>query len=201
VFQVIVDWVSGSEWSYLIVLGVALLDAFIPVVPSETVAISAGVLAASGDLNVGLVIVAASAGACAGDNVSFGIGTWVGEHTLKRWFGAGKAHRRLLWAEKQLDERGGYLIVIARFIPGGRTATTFVCGYLPTFRWRRFIVFDVLAAAIWGSYTGLLGYFGGKSFEEAPWKGLLLAFAIASGIAVSVEIARHVRQRRRMRVT
>ncbi len=65
----------------------------------------------------------------------------------------------------------------------------------------RFIVFDVLAAAIWGSYTGLLGYFGGKRFEEAPWKGLLVAFAIASGIAVGVEIARHLRQRRRMRVT
>ena len=195
-FQVIVDWVSGSEWSYLIVLGVALLDAFIPVVPSETVAISAGVLAASGDLNVGLVIVAAAAGACAGDNVSFGIGTWVGEHTLKRWFGAGKAHRRLLWAEKQLDERGGYLIVIARFIPGGRTAVTFASGYTHGMTWRRFIVADVVAGVIWGSYAALLGYVGGKQFEDDPWKGLLLAFVVAVGIAFTVEAVRWLRNRR-----
>jgi membrane-associated protein len=32
------------------------------------------------------------------------------------------------WAEKQLDKRGGAIIVVARFVPGGRTATTFVAG-------------------------------------------------------------------------
>ena len=74
-----------------------------------------------------------------------------------------------------LEERGGYLIVIARFIPGGRTAATFAAGSLD-WPWRRFIVFDVAAGAIWGSYAGLLGYFGGKTFKDSPFKGFLVAF-------------------------
>ena len=41
---------------------------------------------------------------------------------------------------------------------------------------------------LWASYAALLGYFGGKQFEDAPWKGLLLAFAIAVSIAGRVEL-------------
>jgi membrane-associated protein len=52
---------------------------------------------------------------------------------------------------------------------------------------------------IWGAYTVLLGYFGGRSFEEAPWKGLLLAFGIAVAVTVVVEVVRHVRHRRAKR--
>ena len=68
-----------------------------------------------------------------------------------------------------LDERGAYIIIIARFIPGGRIAVTFSSGYIPTFPWRRFIVYDVAAGCIWASYAALLGYFGGKTFENHPF--------------------------------
>jgi membrane-associated protein len=195
VFDRIVDAVSGAWWSYPVIFAIAMLDAFFPIVPSETVAITGGVLAGAGDLNLFLVILAASTGAIVGDNISFFIGKWVGEHTIKRWFRSEKAHRRLEWAERQIGERGGYLIVIARFIPGGRTAVTFACGYLETMPWRRFIVFDVIAGVIWGCYTVLLGYVGGREFEEEPWKGLLLAFAVAVLFAFGVEAVRHLRRR------
>ena len=42
----------------------------------------------------------------------------------------------------------------------------------------------------------LLGYLGGKAFEEHPWKGLLLAFGIAVAITGGVEGVRHFRRRR-----
>ena len=61
--------------------------------------------------------------------------------------------------------------------------------------WHRFIRFDVLAGVIWGAYTVLLGYFGGRTFEEQPWKGLLLAFAIALAVTGVVEAVRHLRRR------
>ncbi len=80
-----------------------------------------------------------------------------------------------------MQERGGYLIVVARFIPGGRTAVTLAAGILEM-PWRKFIPFDLAAGFIWGSYAALVGYFGGKAFEEEPWKGLVLALAIAFGI-------------------
>jgi membrane protein DedA with SNARE-associated domain len=94
-------------------------------------------------------------------------------------------------------QRGTYLIIVARFIPGGRTATTFSAGYIQAFPYRRFIRADILAGFIWGTYASCLGYFGGKTFEEQPWKGLILAFVVAVGLAATVEFVRHRRERRK----
>jgi membrane-associated protein len=192
-FQSIVDTISGSEWSYAIVFGVALLDAFFPLVPSETTVIAAGVLAAHGDLRIELVLIAAAAGAIVGDNVTFWLGKTLGERVAEKIF-RGARRRHLDRAHKMVEERGGYLVVIARFIPAGRTAVTFACGSLD-WAWIRFIKFDVIAGVIWGSYASLLGYFGGKTFEDSPFKGFLVAFAVAIGITCGVEIVRWIRKR------
>jgi membrane-associated protein len=197
VFESLVDLVSGAWWTYPLVFGVALLDAFFPLVPGETVAITAGVLAGSGKLSLPLCVLAAGGGAFVGDNVSYGIGTWLGEHTVKRLVRGEKARRGFEWAERMLAERGTYLVVVARFIPGGRTATTFAAGYVHSFSWRRFVVADAIAGAVWGNYTVLLGYLGGKAFEDHPWKGLLIAFGIALAITGGVEAVRHLRRRGR----
>lgn len=194
-FESIVDAVSGSNWSYVIVFAVAAIDAFFPAVPSEATAIAAGVVAGSGGLNVELTILAAATGAFVGDNISFGLGHFLGARVERRFFSSEKAQKRLQWAQRTLDERGPYLIVVARFIPGGRTVTTFTAGFVETFAWRRFLVFDAIACAIWGTYTVLLGYFGGRTFEEEPWKGLLLAFAIALVVTAVIEVVRHLRRR------
>ena len=195
-FDQITEWVSGAWWSYLVIFGVAAVDAFFPLVPSETVVILGGNLSASGDLSLPLVIVAAAAGAVVGDNICFGIGNLVGERTVKRWFRGEKSQQRLKWAERMLDERGAYIIIIGRFIPGGRTAVTFSAGYIPTFPWRRFIVYDIAAGCIWASYAALLGYFGGKTFENHPFVGLLIALGVALSLGLAVEAVRHYRQRR-----
>ncbi len=193
VFHSIVNAVSGSAWSYAIVFGVSALDAFFPLVPSETTVIAAGVLAANGDLRIELIIPAAAVGAICGDNVSFWVGRTLGERIADRLF-AGDRRRHLDRAHRLLEERGGYLIVIARFIPGGRTAATFAAGSLQ-WAWIRFIKFDVAAGAIWGSYAGLLGYFGGKTFKDSPFKGFLVAFGIALTITFGVEVVRWARKR------
>ena len=62
---------------------------------------------------------------------------------------------------------------------------TFASGYTHGMTWRRFIVADVCAGLLWGTYAAMLGYLGGKTFEDAPWKGLLLGFVIAI-VAVAV---------------
>ena len=89
------------------------------------------------------------------------------------------------------------MILVARFIPGGRTAVTFTAGFVETYPWPRFLLFDVIAGVTWGFYCVLLGYFGGETFEEEPWKGLLLAFGIALAITAIVELVRYLRHRRR----
>jgi membrane-associated protein len=196
-FDQFVDWVSGSKWSYAAIFAVSMLDAFFPVVPSETAVITGGVLASSGDLSLPFVILAASTGAFVGDNISYWLGTWLGERTIKRVFRGEKSRKGFEWAEGQLEARGFYLIIIARFIPGGRTAVTFSSGYTHAMTYRRFVVADAVAATVWGCYAALLGYIGGTQFEEDPWKGLLLAFFVAIALAGIVELVRHRRERRR----
>ena len=195
-FESIVDAVSGSDWSYLIVFAVAMIDAFFPIVPSEATAIAAGVVAGAGGLAVEVLILAAALGAIVGDNICFAVGHFLGKRVEPLLLEREVAEAAAVGA-KTLDERGGYLIVVARFIPGGRTVTTFTAGFVETFPWRRFLFFDVIAGLIWGTYTVLLGYFGGKTFEEEPWKGLLLAFGIALAVTAAVEVVRYLRHRRR----
>ena len=196
-FNQISDWVSGNSWSYLVIFTVAVVDAFFPLVPSETTLVIGGSFAAAGDLSLPLVILAGAAGAVVGDNISYGIGTVVGERTVKRWFSGEKAHKRFEWAERTLDERGAYIIIVARFIPGGRTAVTFSAGYVHSLRWRRFIVYDVVAGLVWATYGALLGYFGGKTFEDHPLLGVGFALGIALSLGLLVEAVRHYRQRRK----
>ena len=97
---VIVDAVSGSNWSYLIVFVVAMLDAFFPIVPSEATAIAAGVVAGTGDLRVEIVILAASLGAILGDNISFALGHFFGARVERRFFKGEKSQKRLQWAQQ-----------------------------------------------------------------------------------------------------
>lgn len=196
-FDQFTEWVSGAWWSYPLIFAVSMIDAFFPVVPSESVVITAGNLASHGDLWLLGVIAAAAGGAIVGDNISYAIGKYAGEHTVKRLFRSDKARRGFEWAEQQLERRGFYIIVIARFIPGGRTAVTFSSGYTHAMPWRRFIVADVCAGLIWGTYAAMLGYVGGKTFEDQPWKGLFLGFLIAIAVAGGVEAIRWYLGRRR----
>jgi membrane-associated protein len=188
--------VSGEWWSYLLIFGLAYLDVLFPLVPSETTVITAGVLSSTGDTHLSLVILSGAAGAIAGDNTAYFLGRRFETPLRRRFFSGEKAQERIAWAERQINERGGQLIIIGRFIPGGRTVVAFSSGWLEM-RWRRFFAFDVIAGFVWAGYAALLGYFGGKAFERAPWKGLLLAFGIALAVTGAVEAVRWLRRRRR----
>jgi membrane protein DedA with SNARE-associated domain len=195
-FDRLTELVSGEWWSYLVIFAVAYLDVIIPLVPSETLVVTAGVIASSGDLHLPLVILCGALGAFLGDNTVYFIGRHWGDPVKRRFFSSKKAGERLDWADRQLDERGGELIVVGRFIPGGRTAVCLSAGGLGM-TWRRFATFDAIAAVVWASYAALLGYVGGKQFEEAPWKGLALALLIAFSIAGGVELVRWLMRRRK----
>ena len=185
---------NASGWAYLIVALLAYFDALVPVVPSETSVITAGVVASTGDLSLAPIVAAAASGAFLGDNTAYFIGTRFGSRIEERFFSGEKARKRTEWAQQQVSERGGELIVIGRFIPGGRTAVTLSAGTLG-YPWRRFVIFDAVAALGWALYASLLGYFGGHAFEAAPWKGLLLALGIAFAVAGGIEIVRYLKRR------
>ncbi len=187
---------NASGWAYAVVFLLALLDAILPVVPSETAVITGGVVAATGRLSLPLLVVFAAAGAVAGDNIAYLIGWRFGGPVTRRFFQSGKAQHRIAWTRRQLRERGGQLIMIGRFIPGGRTAVTLAAGML-RYRWWRFLAFDAIAGMAWALYAALLGYFGGRAFEHAAWKGLLLALGVGFAIGGVTEAVRWVLRQRR----
>jgi membrane protein DedA with SNARE-associated domain len=196
VFNQLVDAMSGAWWTYLLVAAVCLLDAVLPIVPSETMVITGGVLASRGDLNVVLIIVAGALGAFLGDNTAYGLGRRFGDAVIRLVIRGERGKRSLEWAKRMLDERGGTLIAVARFIPGGRTATTFTSG-TTHFPYLRFLPAAAVGGVAWAAYNGLLGFAGGSTFKNQSWKGLLLAFGIAAVVTAIVEVVRWLRSRRR----
>jgi membrane-associated protein len=199
VFNQLLDLVSNaSGWAYLVLFLFAALDVLIPIVPSETAVITAGVVASTGGLSLPIVIVAAACGASLGDNIAYWIGRRYGARLQEGPLKGEKWQKRIAWGEQQLNERGAELIAVGRFIPGGRTAVTLSAGTLH-YPWPRFFVVDAAAAVGWASFAALLGYIGGASFEDAPWKGLVLALAISFSIAGGIELVRWLQKRRKGR--
>lgn len=158
---------NASGWAYAVVFLLALLDAVVPVVSSETAVITAGVVAASDHLSLLLIVVSAAAGAVAGDNIGYLVGRRFGPAVTSRFFRGEKARQRLSWARRQLGERGGQLILVGRFIPCGRTVVTLSVGMLH-FRWLRFLAFDAVAALVWALYAAFLGTSAGGRSRTRP---------------------------------
>ncbi|WBQ01861.1 DedA family protein [Kribbella sp. CA-293567] len=186
----------SSWWIYLALFGFAALDGFFPAIPSETLVVTAGVFAATGEPNLYVVIAMAAAGAFLGDHVSYALGRGAGGRMLDRLEPGTKRHKMSLWARKALEERGGLVLIVARYVPGGRTAVTLTMGAV-RYPLRSFSFFAGLAAVSWGLYCSLVGYLGGKAFEDNPLKGVALGIGLALGVTLIVEVVRHQRAKRR----
>jgi membrane-associated protein len=195
VFNWLTTEVSSSPVSYLVVLVSTALDVLLPLIPSETIVIGASVLAAQGGLLIFLVVPAAALGAFLGDNVAYFLGRLVGWPVVNRLFKGEKAKARLRWAEGAIQRRGVALIVIGRFIPGGRSATTIAAGTLGL-AYRRFLPADAIAAVAWALYISMLGYVGGETFEHNVWLPMLIALGVALLVASAVEAWRRLQRRR-----
>ena len=185
---------SSSPWFYLVIFAIAIMDSVFPVVPSETMVIIGGVSAGLHELGWPFVILAAASGAFIGDNMSYFIGHFFSERLQARYQRTEKGRKRLEWAHEQIRERGGELLVTARFIPGGRTIVTLSCGITDQER-RWFMSWAGTAALVWAAYATLLGFIGGRSFQDNHTKAFLVAFAIAISATLVLELIRHFRKR------
>lgn len=187
----------GSVLSYVIAFGLPALDALIFVLPAEAAVIALGVATAgSTDPRIGVLVVLAAAGAFLGDNCAYVLGRRLGPAISKRVFAGSRGARRRAWAERSLNRFGAAIIVVCRFIPGGRTAVTLTCGMIG-YPVRRFVPATALAGALWASYAFFIGRLGGTALSGKPWAGLLLALGLVSLITLLVEVGRRCWQWRK----
>lgn len=158
------DALSGPLQDYglwAIIVLVFFEDFGVPM-PGETILIAGAVYAGSGGLNVVAVGVAGFAAAVVGDNVGYAIGRYGGRALISRW---GRyvflTEERLDAAEAFFNRHGGKIIVIARFIEGLRQANGIIAG-ITSMRWARFLVFNMIGAALWVGCWVSVGYFAGE---------------------------------------
>lgn len=174
---------AAAAVSYLIAFLVPALDALVPVLPAETAVIALGVATAgSTDPRIVLLAVAAACGAFVGDSLSYLAGRRFGPAAGRRFFSSPRGQAARQWADRSLSRYGTQLIIVCRFIPGGRTAVTLTCG-LTGYPRGKFITGTAVAAVAWAGYAFFIGRLGGKAFTDAPWAGSLLA--VGAALAVS----------------
>jgi membrane protein DedA with SNARE-associated domain len=192
---------SDSYWFFIVVFVIAMLDSVLPVVPSETMVIFGGVSAGLGSFSylgkfaIIPVIGLAALGAFTGDNISYAIGDYFSERLTTRYNRTDKGKKRLAWAHQQVHERGGELLVTARFIPGGRTIVTLTCGITEQDKgW--FYLWDGIATTLWACYAAGLGFFFGNKFSDNHSLAFFIAFGTALSATGVIEIIRAINKRR-----
>lgn len=188
---------ADSAWSYLLVSVMAYLDVLVPIVPSETALITCGVFATvDGTPNLFLLIAMGALGAFAGDNTAYAIGRWAEPFATRRLLSGERGRKARAQAERWLADWGGVMIIVGRFVPGGRTAVSVTAG-LVRYPWPKFRRFTAMGGLLWATYSTMLGYWGGAAFKEEPLKGVLAGLIAAGIITVLVEIVRRVVSGRR----
>ena len=186
-----------SVISYLIALVLPAFDAVLPILPSETAVIALGVTTAgSTDPRIALLVACAAAGAFLGDNLCYLLGRRFGPAVQRKFFTTPKGARTRAWAERSLERFGTPLIIVCRFVPGGRTAVTLTCGLVGYPR-RKFVPATAVAAVIWALYAFLIGRLGGQAFQHNIWAGLLVAFGASVVISGLIELIRRLHGRGR----
>jgi len=141
-----------SVESFLLVgdLPLALVALALATMISEDLAcIAAGLLVAAGKLTLAPAVGACFSGIFVGDLLLVAAGRWLGRGVLTRWPLRGRVTpESLTRAERWFLQRGAWVIVASRFMPGTRLPTYVAAGIL-RMPWLRFIGWFALACALW----------------------------------------------------
>jgi membrane protein DedA with SNARE-associated domain len=177
----------------LAILGLVLLEDFGVPVPGETVLILGAVYAGSGRLSIVLVVLFAFCAAVIGDNIGFAIGHFGGRRFAERW---GRyvllTPGRLDTATAFFDRHGGKVITIARFVEGLRQANGIIAG-TTGMRWRRFLFYNAIGAALWVGLWASIGYFSGDHIDAIY--GAVTHYAAYVPVVAGVVLAMYVSRR------
>jgi len=194
----ITQWVidaSGSPWALPIVALLTILDAFLVIVPSETVVVALATLSvSSGAPNLVLLIIVAAIAAMIGDSLTFALGRRLGTPMLARVRSA-RVQSVFSWARTSLDRRAALVIFVARYIPLGRVAVNLVAGSTG-FPYRRYLPLSALACTAWAIYNVALGATFGAWLGDNPVLAVVVSVAVAVTIGLLIDAIRVRRERR-----
>lgn len=178
------DWLLGLVPEYgLWLLGVAtFLSCLALPIPASILMLTAGGFVAAGDLAMMPTLLAALAGAVAGDLTGFAVGRRGGAG-LTAWLHREPVRAKLITRARQMMDRQGMIgIFLTRwlFSPVGPYAN-FVAGAIG-FGWPRFALAVVVGEAVWVTlYVGLGRSFAGNLEAASAFAGSILGVAAGVG--------------------
>jgi len=129
--------------------------------PGDSLLVTAGIFAASGDLDLLTLNTSLSVAAIAGDSLGYAIGKRTGPKIFNRENSLLFSRKHLIAAKEFYDRHGGFTIFVARFMPIIRTFAPVVAG-VGAMEYRKFIVYNVFGGIFWVLSMTLTGYFLGK---------------------------------------
>src|SRR5690606_20780947 len=131
-----------------------------PFLPGDTLLFIGGAFAASGQMNVWLLMFLLTTAAVTGNTVNYWIGRSIGEKVFThnyRWVDKDALRKTHAFYENH----GGKTIVLARFVPIVRTFAPFVAG-VSAMNFAKFQFYNITGALVWVVGLVAAGYFFGN---------------------------------------
>lgn len=180
---------------WVITLLMAIESSFIPF-PSEVVVPPAAYMAATtGELNVFLIVICATVGACIGALVNYFLARYLGRPIVYRFAESRIGHMCLIdrekveKAERYFNEHGAVGTFFGRLVPAVRQLISIPAG-LARMSLGRFMLFTALGAGIWNSILAGMGWYIGRYYSDkldekiAEYNGELKIAMLVLGAAV-----------------
>jgi membrane-associated protein len=152
----------------------------VPFLPGDTLLFIGGAFAATGAMNVWLLIALLITAAITGNTVNYWIGQALGHKVFThdyKWLDKDALHKTHVFFEKH----GGKTIILCRFVPIVRTFAPFVAG-VSEMSFARFQMFNITGALLW--VIGLVA--GGYFFGNIPFIRDHLNTIVLVGVAAAV---------------
>ena len=140
-----------------------LLESTVVPVPSEFVVTPAAYHAASGSLDVWLVILFATVGADIGASINYWVAYFIGRPLVYRFANSkiGKMcllnQEKVEHAEQYFDKNGVISTLIGRLVPGIRHLISIPAG-LAKMHYGKFLLYTTIGAAAWHAILAFLGW-------------------------------------------
>jgi membrane-associated protein len=173
-----------------------------PFLPGDSLLFAAGALAATGALDVRVLLVLLVAAAVLGNMVNYSIGRYIGPRVFHAGDTTGRLHRllnrdHLNRAHAFFERHGGKAIVLTRFVPIVRTFVPFVAG-AGAMRYSTFAFYNVLGGVLWVGICVGAGYaFGNVPIIKENFTLVALGIVAVSLLPVAFEWWNHRKKRQR----
>ncbi len=167
-----------------------------PFLPGDSLLFAAGALAATGALDIWLVLLLLAAAAILGNIVNYSIGRAIGPRLFSGDGSTGRLQRLmnrqyLDRAHAFFEKHGGKAIVLTRFVPIIRTFVPFVAG-AGAMRYPTFLAYNVAGGALWVGICAGGGYaFGNVPVIRDNFTLVALGIVAVSLVPVAIEWLKH----------